>query len=150
MTSKFVIVIISIVLLLLSWAFFATNNSYQEAIKSRFYYEISNYDKAHELAKIAYAKDNYNKMAYTVMVQSEISMRFSNYIKRGEAYLDKILKISKLETVDKAQATRIKLICEIMVDDFHTLVPSRLTDKALQDEAKNMRDKFLELQKQLF
>jgi hypothetical protein len=150
MSSKFTVVSVSIIILTLSWVFFATDSSYQEAIKARFYYEIANYEQAHALAKTAYEKDSYNKMAYTVLVQSEISLKYDRYIKRGEAYMEQILAISKGDSVNNAQAAKIKLMCEIMIEDFVNLAPSRLTSESLQDEAKNMRDKFLELQKRLF
>jgi hypothetical protein len=148
--SKFIIVVIAIIILAIPFGFYATSSSYQDAMKSKFYYEISNYSKAYEFAKIAYEKDNYNKMAYTVLVQSKISMRYTNYIKQAEEYLEKITKLSKKQTVGKDELARIKLMCEIMIDDFNNLSPSKLTNQKLQDDAKNMRDKFFELKNRLF
>jgi len=41
-------------------------------------------------------------------------------------------------------------MCDIAVSDYAELKPSNLTDLGLQEEAKQIRDKFLTLQKELF
>ena len=150
MNNKLFIVALASAILIACWTFFAINGSYQEALKSRFYYEIGNYQKAHELALIAYEKDIYNKMAHTVMTQSEISLKYVKFIKDANEYLERISKLSEKEEISKIDANRIRLMCEIVLEDFSRLKPSNLTDKGLQNEAKEAKDKFAKLKKELF
>ena len=150
MNNKLFVVVLASAILIACWTFFAINGSYQEALKSRFYYEIGNYEKAYELARIAYEKDIYNKMAHTVMTQSEISLKYVKFIKDANEYLERISKLSEKEEISKIDANRIRLMCEIVLEDFNRLKPSNLTDKGLQNEAKGARDKFAKLKKELF
>lgn len=148
--NKTYLVIISILVLIGFWAFFATNSSYQEALQARFYYEVGNYKKANELAKNAYEKDAYNKMAYTILNQSQIALKYEKFINQANEYLDKISAISKTQNIQKQDISRIKLMCEIVIKDYESLKSSRLTPNSIQNEARDMRDKFLQLQKELF
>ncbi|QCD52047.1 hypothetical protein [Campylobacter sp. RM16192] len=150
MNSKFFIVVLATIILIACWLFFATNSSYQEAIKSRFYYEVGNYAKSYELSQNAYKKDIYNKMAYTVMMQSEISLKYVKFIDSANEYLEQISKLSKQEEIDKVDKNRIRMMCEIVLEDYERLKPSNLTNKDIQNEAKELRDKFAKLKGELF
>ncbi|WP_172200006.1 hypothetical protein [Campylobacter sp. RM16188] len=150
MNNKFFIVLLATAIIVGSWVFFATNSSYQEALQSKFYYEIGNYKKAHELAQKAYEKDIYNKMANTVMKQSQIALKYTRYIEEANEYLEQILKISKSSEVSKVDTNRIRIMCEIVIEGYDKLKPSTLTPKDIQDEAKDMRDKFVKLKEELF
>lgn len=150
MNSKFFIVVLATAIIVASWAFFATNGSYQDALQSKFYYQIGNYQKAYELAQKAYEKDIYNKMANTVMKQSQIALKYTKYIEEANSYLEQILNISKAKEIGKADTNRIRIMCEIVIDGYDRLKPSTLTPKDIQDEAKDMRDKFVKLKEELF
>ncbi|MDO5045706.1 hypothetical protein [Campylobacter sp.] len=150
MNSKIFIVVLATSIIVGCWLFFATNSSYQEALQAKFYYEVGNYDKAHILAKKAYEKDIYNKMANTVMKQSRIALKYTRYIKEANDYLEQILKISKAKEVSKADASRIRIMCEIVIEGYDKLKPSTLTPKDIQEEARDMRDKFVKLKEELF
>ena len=65
-------------------------------------------------------------------------------------YLKNIQKISKSGKVSKVNLDKIRMMCDIAVSDYTELKPSNLTDLGLQEEAKQIRDKFLTLQKELF
>ncbi len=150
MSSKVVVLAIGALLAALFISFVTLSPSYKNALKAKFYYETGDYETAYKLSKSAYNKDIYNKLAHTVMVQSEISQKYALYIARSNDYLEKIQKISKSGKVSKANLDKIRMMCEIAVSDYDLLKPSNLTDPDLQKEAKMIRDKFLTLQKELF
>ena len=150
MLSKIVLVVVAFLFLSLSGIYFMGNSSYQNSFESRFYYFIGNYSKAYKLAKKAYAEDSYNKMAFTVLTQSKIAKEYVDYIKTGNQYFDKIDKISSKKLYEDGDKVRVKLICEVMMGNYEKLVPTKLTDKDLVKNAKQMYDKFKQLYQQLF
>ncbi|WP_122871008.1 hypothetical protein [Campylobacter showae] len=150
MSSKTVILIIGALLAAIFVSFVTLSPSYKNALGAKFYYEMGDYETAYKLSKSAYHKDIYNKLAHTVMVQSEISQKYALYIARSNGYLENIQKISKSGKVSKVNLDKIRMMCDIAVSDYAELKPSNLTDLGLQEEAKQIRDKFLTLQKELF
>jgi hypothetical protein len=150
MSSKTVILIIGALLAAIFVSFVTLSPSYKNALGAKFYYEMGDYETAYKLSKSAYHKDIYNKLAHTVMVQSEISQKYALYIARSNGYLENIQKISKSGKVSKVNLDKIRMMCDIAVSDYTELKPSNLTDLGLQEEAKQIRDKFLTLQKELF
>ena len=150
MSSKTVILIIGALLAAIFVSFVTLSPSYKNALGAKFYYEVGDYQTAYKLSKSAYHKDIYNKLAHTVMVQSEISQKYALYIARSNGYLENIQKISKSGKVSKVNLDKIRMMCDIAVSDYAELKPSNLTDSDLQEEAKRIKDKFLTLQKELF
>ena len=150
MSSKTVALSIGALLAAVFISFITLSPSYKNALQAKFYYETGDYETAYRLSKSAYHKDIYNKLAHTVMVQSEISQKYALYIARSNSYLENIQKISKSGKVNKVDLDKIRMMCDIAVSDYDLLKPSNLTDPSLQEEAKMIRDKFLTLQKELF
>ena len=150
MSSKTVILIIGALLAAIFVSFVTLSPSYKNELGAKFYYEMGDYETAYKLSKSAYHKDIYNKLAHTVMVQSEISQKYALYIARSNGYLENIQKISKSGKVSKVNLDKIRMMCDIAVSDYAELKPSNLTDSDLQEEAKRIKDKFLTLQKELF
>ncbi|MFC2750169.1 MAG: hypothetical protein ACFN38_03510 [Campylobacter sp.] len=150
MSSKTVILIIGALLAAIFVSFVTLSPSYKNALGAKFYYEMGDYETAYKLSKSAYHKDIYNKLAHTVMVQSEISQKYALYIAHSNGYLENIQKISKSGKVSKVNLDKIRMMCDIAVSDYAELKPSNLTDSDLQEEAKRIKDKFLTLQKELF
>ena len=150
MSSKAVVLSIGALLAAIFVSFVTLSPSYKNALGAKFYYEMGDYETAYRLSKSAYHKDIYNKLAHTVMVQSEISQKYALYIARSNGYLENIQKISKSGKVSKVNLDKIRMMCDIAVSDYAELKPSNLTDSDLQEEAKRIKDKFLTLQKELF
>ena len=150
MSSKAVILIIGALLAAIFVSFVTLSPSYKNALGAKFYYEMGDYETAYKLSKSAYHKDIYNKLAHTVMVQSEISQKYALYIARSNGYLENIQKISKSGKISKANLDKIRMMCDIAVSDYKELKPSNLIDADLQEEAMRIRDKFLTLQTELF
>ncbi len=150
MLSKIEMIVVMAVFLGGGVYFFSTNPSYENSIQARVYYLLGNYDSAYSLAEKSLEQDRYNKMANTVLVQSAIAKEYEAYIKEGNEYFVRIKEISSKRDYSDADRVRVKMMCEIMRENFKELSPSTLTDKALQNSAKEMQNKFIKLHKQLF
>ena len=150
MQSKLLFLALSILLLLLMVLFALTNPSYEKAFKAKWYYMSGEYEQALVLAKEAYKLDPYNRVALTVMRQSEIASKFVDYIKEGKAYLEQIEAIADNPPIQPADKTRIKMMCEVMIGRYPSLPSSRLTETKLVDRAKEIYEKFNTLYVSLF
>ena len=113
--------------------FFYSDNSYKLALEAKFYYESKEYEKAINLSQKALDLDAYNKMATTTLNQSKAAMKFNSYIKNGKEYLE-----------------RIKMMCDVMIEDFESLRNSALLDDELKSEALKMKEAFAKLKNELF
>ena len=142
-------IFIAIFIIALFGIFFYSDNSYKLALEAKFYYESKEYEKALNLSQKALDLDAYNKMAATTLNQSKAAMKFSSYIKNGKEYLDRIKKMSQ-SGVSKADNERIKMMCDVMIEDFESLKNSALLDEELKSEALKMKEAFAKLKNELF
>ena len=142
-------IFIAIFIIALFGLFFYSDNSYKLALEAKFYYESKEYEKAINLSQKALDLDAYNKMAATTLNQSKAAMKFSSYIKNGKEYLERIKKMSK-NGVSKADNERIKMMCDVMIEDFESLKNSALLDEELKSEALKIKEAFAKLKNELF
>ena len=142
-------IFIAIFIIALFGLFFYSDNSYKLALEAKFYYESKEYEKALNLSQKALDLDAYNKMASTTLNQSKAAMKFSSYIKNGKEYLDRIKKMSQ-SGVSKADNERIKMMCDVMIEDFESLKNSALLNDELKSEALKMKEAFAKLKNELF
>lgn len=142
-------IFIAIFLIVLFGLFFYSDNSYKLTLEAKFLYENKEYEKALNLSQKALDIDIYNKMANTVLNQSKAAIKFSLYIKNGKEYLERIKKMSQ-SSVSKADSERIKMMCDVMIEDFDDLKNSALLDSELKNEALNTKEIFVKLKNELF
>ena len=142
-------IFIAIFIVTLFGLFFYSDNSYKLALEAKFLYENKEYEKALNLSQKALDIDIYNKMANTVLNQSKAAIKFSSYIKNGKEYLERIKKMSQ-SSVSKADSERIKMMCDVMIEDFDDLKNSALLDSELKNEALNTKEIFVKLKNELF
>jgi hypothetical protein len=142
-------IFIAIFLIVLFGLFFYSDNSYKLALEAKFLYENKEYEKALNLSQKALDIDIYNKMANTVLNQSKAAIKFSSYIKNGKEYLERIKKMSQ-SSISKADSERIKMMCDVMIEDFDDLKNSALLDNELKNEALNTKEIFVKLKNELF
>ena len=142
-------IFIAIFIIALFGLFFYSDNSYKLALEAKFYYESKEYEKAINLSQKSLDLDAYNKMAATTLNQSKAARNFSSYIKNGKEYLDRIKKMSQ-NGVSKADNERIKMMCDVMIEDFESLRNSALLDEKLKSEALKMKEAFAKLKNELF
>ena len=142
-------IFIAIFIIALFGLFFYSDNSYKLALEAKFYYESKEYEKAINLSQKALDLDAYNKMASTTLNQSKAAMKFNSYIKNGKEYLERIKKMSQ-NGVSKADNERIKMMCDVMIEDFESLRNSALLDDELKSEALKIKEAFAKLKNELF
>ena len=75
--------------------YFYNNNSYKKSLEAKFYYTLGDYKKANLLSSSAYSENSYNRMALTVMNQSQYAIDYLDYINEAESYLEQINEIAK-------------------------------------------------------
>jgi len=126
-------------------AYFAFNPSYQLSLEAKIHYSISDYDKAYDLSSEAYEIEPYNRMARSVMVQSQYALRYVRYNEESKAYLETIRSYANQEKISKQEQMRIKMMCEIMIDKHNKMQPTILIDKDLVKEARENYKKFKKL-----
>ena len=129
--------------------FFTLNDSYKYSFEARMKYMMGDYKEAIDLAQKAFELDPYNKMSFSILAQSKISIKFLNYIEDGKKYLKKIESISKKETISIEDKIKIKMICEVMIGRYKKLAPTVLTPKTLIEESKNLYQQFKKIYESL-
>jgi tetratricopeptide (TPR) repeat protein len=125
--------------------YFVLNPSYEKSLEAKYYYETGNYKEAYKLASEAFELDAYNKMAATIMAQSQISMKYEAYIQDAKRYLEEINEMVSEGNLSDAQRAKIKMMSEIMVDSYKKLAPSVVTDEDLVNEARIYYESFEKL-----
>ena len=145
MKPKVLISVVAAVLLLIMGAYFLINPSYEKSLKAKYYYEIGEYREAYSLAKEAFSIDVYNRMAATIMAQSNTSLKYVRYIEDAQKYMKEIDFIAEHKEISSADKAKIRLMCEIMLSAYIKLAPSVITDDALVAQAAKYHDKFEKL-----
>ena len=139
----------TLILLLGMGSYFAFNPSYQLSLEAKFHYSMSDYEKAYDLSSEAYEMEPYNRMARSVMVQSQYALRYVHYNEESKVYLDKIRTYANQEKISVAEQMRIKMMCDIMIDKHNKMQPTILIDKDLVKEARDNYKKFKKLNENL-
>ena len=122
--------------------YFTLHPSYEKSLEAKFFYETGEYDRAYSLAKEAFKLDSYNKMASTIMTQSQYALEYVHYIQDAKHYIKEIEDLVNNEPIDEAKRAKIRTIADIMVKSYSKLVPSVAVDKELINEAKEYYAKF--------
>jgi hypothetical protein len=111
---------------------------------------MGEYDKAYRLAQEAYILDPYNRMAFTIIVQSKIAKEWVGFINDYNTFIKEIEKIANKPYITKKDKLKIKIMLEILLDEYKLLKPSLLLPKELKEEAKKDYLKVRELYEKLF
>jgi len=89
-------------------------------------------------------------MAFTIKVQSQIAKEWQNFINDADEFFDKIQKTADKKVITDKDKKRIKIMLEILIDEYKTLKPSLLLPKELKEKAKEKYLKAKELYEKLF
>ena len=122
--------------------FFGFSDSYKYSIEAKVKYAMGDYKEAMSLAKKAFELDPYNKMSFSILTQSKISMRFLDYIEDAKNYLQKVDTISKKANLTDSDTIKIKMICEVMMGRYKKLAPTVLTPKELISKSEKYYKEF--------
>ena len=134
--------IIALILVAILIIYFLMSHSYQRSLEAKVHYYLGNYEKAKVIAKEAHKADSYNRMAATVMTQSELALEYVRYNRQAQEYLDKIKELSKQKYIEKADKVRIKFMADIMIESFPKLTPTVVIDSDLKAQSKAYAKEF--------
>ena len=130
--------------------YFSFNDSYRLSLEARYYFETGDFKKAYEKAKEAYILDPYNRMAFTIYTQSEIAKEWQEFLKDSQKYFTKIKTVADKKELTEKDRKRIKMMLEILIDEYKNLKPSLLIPISLKTEAKKEYTKAKELYEKVF
>jgi len=145
MKSRLFIPLIALFLLFMMVVYFIANPSYEKSLRAKYYYETGDYKEAYSLAKEAFGLDLYNRMAATIMTQSQTSLKYVSYIDDSKKYMKSIDEIARKDSISDADKAKIKMMCEIMLSAYIKLAPSVVTDDELVKQAAEYHNKFEKL-----
>ncbi|WP_024787607.1 MULTISPECIES: hypothetical protein [unclassified Lebetimonas] len=126
------------------------NDSYRLSFEAKYFFEIGDYKKAELLAKKAYILEPYNRMAFTVYTQSKIANEWQNYINDAVNYFKRIEEIANKKNITKQDREKVKIMLEIIIDEYKTLTPSLLLPESLKKKAQKMYRKGKKLYENVF
>jgi len=126
------------------------DDSYRYSLEAKTYYEFGKYQEAYNLAKKAYKLNRYNRMAFTILTQSQLSQVWEKYIKNSKEYFTQIESISNKDIISNADRIRIKMMLEIIIGEYGHLPDSKLLHKSLKEGAKKQYLKAKELYNGVF
>ena len=112
------------------------NDSYRLSLEARYYFENGQYCIAYEKAKEAYILDPYNRMAFTVYTQSQIAKEWDNFLDDAHKYFQEIQTLANKENLTDKERQKVKIMLEILLDEYKNLKPSILIGKNLKQKAK--------------
>ena len=121
--------------------YFTLNPSYEKSLEAKFYFEMGDYKEAYSLAKEAFERDRYNKMAATIMTQSQYALKYVLYIEDAKRYIKEIETLTS-DQIDDTKRAKVRMIASIMVESYQKLAPSVAIEKELIEEAKAYYEKF--------
>ncbi|QOY54269.1 hypothetical protein HUE87_10365 [Candidatus Sulfurimonas marisnigri] len=145
MKPKIIFFIFSFSLFAIMGGFYLLSPSYEKSLKAKYYYEVSDYKEAYNLAKEAFSLDVYNRMAATIMAQSQNSLRYVRYNDDAKKYTKVIDEIALHEDISDSDKAKIRMICNIMISAYIKLAPSVITDKELVAQSAKYYDMFEKL-----
>lgn len=145
MNIKVLIPLVAFGLILIMGIYFLINPSYEKSLEAKYYYEIGDYHEAYTLSKEAFGIDVYNRMASTIMAQSQTALKYVAYIEMAKKYIAEVNGIASHERISDADKAKIRIICQIMISSYVKLAPSVITDEKLIEDSKNYYEKFEKL-----
>ena len=146
---KKLLISLSIVVLSALIFFFGFSDSYKYSLEAKVKYAMGDYKEAMSLAQKAFELDPYNKMSFSILTQSKISIKFLDYIEDAKNYLKKVDAISKKKNLNSSDTTKIKMICEVMIGRYKKLAPTVLTPKELIKKSKKYYKEFQKIYENL-
>ncbi len=126
------------------------NDSYRLSLEARYYFENGEYNKAYEKSKEAYLLDPYNRMAFTVYTQSQIAKEWQNFLNDADKYFKKIEEIANKDHLNDKERQRVKIMLEILLDEYKNLKPSLLISDDLKNKAKLQYEKAKKIYEKVF
>ncbi len=149
--TKIGFILLLLVLAIAVYFYYIFDKSYVLSAEAKKYYRAGDFKEATELAQKAYDLNSYNRMAFTVLVQSQESLKWKKYIDETSKYLAFIEAVSYKESIPKSDLIRIKMICEISIASYEKLNQNNMMiDPILKKEATALHREILATKDELF
>ena len=149
--TKIGFILLLILLTVAVYFYYIFDKSYMLSSEAKRYYLAEDYKEASELAQKAYDLNQYNRMAFTVLVQSKESMKWRKYIDETTKYLSFIEEVSYKKKIGKSDLTRIKMICEIATANYEKLNQNNMMiNSELKKEARRLNLEIVSVKAELF
>lgn len=149
--TKIGFILLLMILAIAVYFYYIFDKSYILSAEAKKYYQAGDFKEASELAQKAYDLNIYNRMAFTVLVQSQESMKWKKYIGETSKYLAFIESVSYKEEIPKSDLIRIKMICEISIANHEKLnQKNMMIDTVLKKEANGLHRQILAIRDELF
>lgn len=141
--------LVAFLFIVVSLIAFALSTTYRLSIEAKYYYLNDDFKTAYKLASIAHEREPYNMMAFTIKQQSRVILDLQEIINEAKDYYLRIQKIANKSSITKNERIRIKFLCEIIIDKFDSLNFPLLHKAFLYNEAKQYRDEFEKILKNI-
>jgi len=149
--TKIFFILLVLITVIAIYFYYLFDKSYMISLEAKKLYRAGDYQSAMDLAQKAYELNQYNRMAFTVLVQSEESLKWVKYIRQTKEYLAFIRQLNEQEEISKGDLLRIKMICEISVADFEKLnQKNRLIDEFLKKDSQRLNQEIVAIRDELF
>jgi len=119
------------------------------SLEAKYYYLTNDFKIAYKLASIAHEQEPYNMMAFTIKQQSGIILELQAIIKEAKEYYKIIQDIANKKNISNNDKIRIKMLSEIIISKFDELNFPLLNKAFLYDEAKQYRNEFAKILKNI-
>ncbi len=149
MLTKFFFTFFATFIISIMLAYFFMSTTYEKSLEAKYYYTIGDYDRSYELSVESFKLDKYNKMAYTLMAQSKISIDYVKYIDQAKDFMLTVDQISKNASIEKRDKVRMKMMSEIVIGSYKKLSPSVMIDDNLKKDASFYFNEFTKLHEKL-
>ena len=138
--TKIFFIILSIFFVISIFFYYTLDKSYSLSSEAKAAFKNKDYDLAYNLSSKAYEINQYNRMAFTLMIQSKETKKWKQFIKQAQKYMkfiDNVVTNSK--TIKNSDKARIKMIKEIIESDYKKLnFKNSFIDNELKKESKKL------------
>lgn len=149
--TKIGFILLLLVLSIAVYFYYIFDKSYVLSAEAKKYYKAGDFKEASELAQRAYDLNIYNRMAFTVLVQSQESIKWKRYIDETKKYIRFIETVSYKEDIPRSDLIRIKMICEISIANYGKLNQNNMMiDPFLKKDATRLHNEILAVKHELF
>jgi len=89
-------------------------------------------------------------MAFTVYTQSKIAKEWVTFLNDAHKYFKEIEKIANKPNLTQKERQKVKIMLEILLDEYKNLKPSLLISEELKQKAKLQYEKAKKIYEKVF
>jgi len=89
-------------------------------------------------------------MAFTVYVQSQIAKEWKNFLNDSKNYFKQIKTLAAKNNITDKERQKVKIMLEILIDEYKNLKPSLLLSKELKEKANKQYKKAKAIYEKVF